>query len=227
MTGLAAATVYSGGGTINNGGFNITIGQQFLAPAGNGVKSISSFTPGAGYIAPPIVAVVNDPSDTTGVGATAIAQINPATGTVTNVLITCPGVNYTATPTFTLSGGGATTPATITGTAPTANVSGSLIFTGSGITLLLTPVSGAYTYGTTFVTGGTLGLVPATPSVTDVVVTNSTLAVDASSGTPQPIGNLTLQNNATNSFSYGNGAWLIQQLQPSVALPSPLRAAPS
>ena len=199
MQGLASANVYGGGGTINNNGFKITIGQQFIAPAGNGMNGITSFTGGAGYIAPPIVTVVS--SDGNGVGATAIAQINPATGAITNVVITCPGVNYTATPTFTLTGGGATIPATITGAAPTANTSGSLTFTGSGITTL-TPAA-AYTYGTTVVAGGTLALLPATTSVTDVVVTNSTLAVDASSGTPQSIGNMTLQNNATNSFSYG------------------------
>jgi autotransporter-associated beta strand protein len=204
MTGLAAATVYSGGGTINNNGFAITIGQQFIAPTGSGVTSISSFTGGAGYIAPPIVTVVNNVSDTTGVGATAIAQINPVTGTVTNVLITCPGVNYTTTPTFTLTGGGATTPATITGAAPTANASGGLTFTGSGITAL-TSAAGLYTYtGTTLVVGGTLSLSPLAPSVAGLlVITNSGLLVDASSGTALPISNLTLQNNATNTFSYG------------------------
>ena len=98
MTGLGSATIYGGGGTINNNSYAITIAQPLLAPAGSGVAGIASFTGGAGYIAPPIVTVVPGTGDTTGVGATAIAQINPTTGAVTNVLITCPGVNYTATP---------------------------------------------------------------------------------------------------------------------------------
>jgi len=69
--------------------------------------------------------------DTTGVGATAIAQINPQTGVVTNVLITCPGTSYTKTPVFTLIGGGATNAATITGATPTPNISGGLTVTGA------------------------------------------------------------------------------------------------
>ncbi len=203
MTGLAAATVYSRGGTINNAGFNLTIAQQFLAPSGNGVNGISSFTGGAGYIAPPIVTVVNDPSDTTGVGATAIAQINPATGTITNVLITCPGVNYTATPTFALSGGNPTTPATITGNAPTPNANtGGLTFTGSGTTTL----TGGWTYGgPTTISGGSLivtpsAVTPATPG--DLVITNAAVNI-ASAGTTLPVGNLNLQNNSTLNIGYG------------------------
>ena len=35
MTGLTNAYVYSGGGTIDNGGNNITISQALLAPTGN------------------------------------------------------------------------------------------------------------------------------------------------------------------------------------------------
>ena len=129
---VTTANIYGGGATINNNGFAIGTANALLAPAGNGVNGFASFTGGAGYIAPPIVTIVPGAGDTTGGGATALAQINPATGVVTNVLITSPGVNYTATPTFTLSGGGATSPATITGTAPTANASGGLVSTGSG-----------------------------------------------------------------------------------------------
>jgi autotransporter-associated beta strand protein len=203
MQGLTAATVYSGGGTFNNNGFAVTIGQQFLSPAGSGVNSISSFTPGAGYIAPPIVAVVS--GDGNGVGATAVAQINPATGTVTNVLITCPGVNYTATPTFTLTGGNPTTPATITGAAPTPNAtSGGMTFAGSGTTIL----TGGYTYtGPTLVVGGTLNLVSSTvtPSIAaGMIVSNATLTVDSSGGTVSlPVGNLTFLTNVTLNIVYG------------------------
>jgi autotransporter-associated beta strand protein len=228
MTGLAAATVYSGGGTINNNGFAITIGQQFLAPGGNGVNSINSFTGGAGYIAPPIVAVVPASGDA-GVGATAIAQIDSSTGgatsgQVTNVLITCPGVNYTLTPTFTLTGGGATTPATITGAAPTANVSGGLTFSGSGTTTL----TGGYTYtGPTVLAAGTLslGASAVTPSVAGALTigANATLTLDTSSGTALRAGGLTLQSPATNNLNYGtlsaNPTTPAIQVAGSVSLP--------
>ena len=156
MTNLDSVTIYRGGATVTNTIFMpITIGQPLLAPAGNGVNGIASFTGGAGYIAPPLVTISRGTGDTTGIGATAIAQINPASGAVTNVLITCPGINYTAVPTFTLTGGGASTPATITGQAPTPNLSGGLTKPGTG-TLTLTNAS-TYT-GATIINGGKLVL---------------------------------------------------------------------
>ena len=149
------AYVYGNGATIDNANNLITVTQPLLAPTGNGVNGVASWTPGAGYIAPPIVTIAPGAGDSTGTGATAIAQINPLTGTVTNVVITCPGVNYTATPVFTLTGGGATTPATITGQPPTANFSGGLTSIGTGGLIL----DGASTYtGSTVVSAGTLYL---------------------------------------------------------------------
>ena len=223
-SGSTPAAVYAGGGTVDNAGFNLTFGQSFNAPSGNGV-SISSFTGGTGYTAPPIVTVVS--SDGNGVGATAIAQINPASGVVTNILMTCPGQDYTATPTFQLIGGNPATAATITG-GLTANTSGGMSFIGAGTTTL----SGGYTYtGATLVSGGGLSLVSSTvtPSVAgDIIVSNAVLNVDSSSGTALPVnnlnltnaavtiavpassaginvaGSLTFQNNATNNFNYGN-----------------------
>jgi autotransporter-associated beta strand protein len=149
------AIVYNGGATINNNGFGVIVGQPLLAPSGKGVHGIASFTGGTGYIAPPIITITNGVGDTTGTGATAIAQINPANGTVTNVILTCPGVNYTATPIFVVSGGGATVAATVTGAAPTADTGGGLTSAGSG-TLTLT---GTNTYtGNTVISAGTLAL---------------------------------------------------------------------
>ncbi len=154
------AYVFGGGGTLNNGGFAITNAQPLLAPAGSGVTSISSFTGGAGYLAPPIIQVTNGVGDTTGAGASVIAQIDSGTGSptygqVTNIVITSPGVNYTATPTFLVNGGGATTPATITGAAPAANTGGGMTFSGAGLTTL----SGVSTYtGNTVISNGTLAL---------------------------------------------------------------------
>ena len=218
---VTTATVYSGGAVIDNNGTGVTINQPLLAPTGNGVHGIASFTGGAGYIAPPIVTVVNGTGDTTGTGATALAQINPATGVVTNVLITCPGVNYTATPTFTLSGGGATAQATITGTAPTPNVSGGLTSTGPGL-LTLTSTN-TYT-GKTIVAGGTLELVnPGLASGTSVYITNGAfLQLDFSvtnrvsglvlNGVSQPQGVYSAVNKA--AFITGAGSLLVG---PSIA----------
>ena len=153
---FSAVNVYGNGGTINNAGFVIAIAAPFLAPTGNGLSSIAGFTPGAGYIAPPVVTVVPGAGDTTGVGATAIAQINPTTGVVTNVIITSHGFNYTATPTFVVTGGGATTPATITGAAPTPNTSGGMTFTGSGITTINVGTNTNTYTGPTTLAAGTL-----------------------------------------------------------------------
>jgi len=147
------AYVYGAGGTIDNGGNTITIAQSLLAPTGNGVGGIASFTGGAGYVDTPIVTIVRGAGDTTGVGATAVATVS--NGVVTGITITNPGVGYTAIPTFTIFGGGATTAATVTGTAPVANVTGAMTFQGAGNTTL----TGTNTYGSTIVSGsGTLTL---------------------------------------------------------------------
>lgn len=168
---VTAATIYGGGGTIDNNGNDIAIIHPLVAPAGSGIHGITSFTGGAGYIAPPIVTVVPGAGDTTGSGATAIAQINPATGMVTAIIITCPGVNYTATPTFVVTGGGATTAATITGAAPTPNISGE--FTSTGVGLLVLSAANTYT-GTTLITNGsTMSLISGgSLSSTNIFVTS-------------------------------------------------------
>ena len=165
---VSGTAIYGGGATLDNNGYTVTIGQPLLAPAGNGVQGILSFTGGSGYIAPPLIVITNAASDTTGFGATAIAQIDRAAGTVTNIVITSPGQNYTATPIFVVSGGGAVTSATVTGLTPTANTGGGLISTGAGTNVL----TAANTYtGNTTVSGGTLELAQAT------IATNSTVTI--------------------------------------------------
>ena len=52
MTGLSQANVFGGGGTIDNNGKAITIGQAFLTPTGNGVGTVA-VSGGTGYVAPP------------------------------------------------------------------------------------------------------------------------------------------------------------------------------
>jgi FtsP/CotA-like multicopper oxidase with cupredoxin domain/fibronectin type 3 domain-containing protein len=58
---------------------------------------------GAGYIDPPGVVFTNDPADTTGHGATGIANIDPASGSVTSVFLKTVGSGYTVAPTVTFT----------------------------------------------------------------------------------------------------------------------------
>ena len=149
LTGLTAAYVYGGGANINDGGFAITVGQPLLAPTGYGVASIAINNGGSGYIAPPVVKLTGG----AGSGATAMAQIDYTLGTVTNILVTSPGVNYLNTDALTvaLAGGGGSGAGGQAVLA--ANTSGGLTKVG-GSTLTLTNVS---TYaGRTTISAGTL-----------------------------------------------------------------------
>jgi len=228
--GVTSAYIYGGGATIDNQGNAITIVEPLLAPTGNGVNTKPTITSGgAGYIAPPIILVTNAVNDTTGTGATAIAQINPLTGTVTNVVITCPGVNYTAAPVFLVSGGGAATPAVITGAAPTANTSGGLTVIGSGVTTL----TGANSYtGNTTVSAGTLELAQAVLAAGSTVtvaggavlqlnfaVTN-TVAALVLNGVSQPAGFY----NSTTGSPYLTGSGSLQVGVPIAGNPTNLTA---
>lgn len=151
LVGLTSASVYSGGGTVNNGGNAITIGQPLVAPVGNGVSAVGLTVSGGGYIDQPIVSISGD-----GVGATAVANIDAA-GNLTGITITNPGTGYTTSPTFVLSGGGVGNTGAISGTATLVpNLSGGLTFSGGAITTL-TGVN-TYTGNTVVSSGSTLTL---------------------------------------------------------------------
>ncbi|MCX6896773.1 MAG: autotransporter-associated beta strand repeat-containing protein, partial [Verrucomicrobia bacterium] len=144
---------FAGGAVVDTAGFDDTFAAALLAPAGNGVGSIPVATQGDGYIGAPYVSITG-----TGSGATAIAEMTDdlsGNGTlkVSAIKITNPGINYTAAPTVTLSGGAPTTAATIGTVTVAANTAGSLVKLSVG-TLTL---SGANTYtGTTTVSNGAL-----------------------------------------------------------------------
>jgi autotransporter-associated beta strand protein len=148
---LTYALVYNGGAVVDDGGFNITIAQALLGVTDYGVASIAVTNGGSGYLDAPFVAI----SGGSGSNATAIAQINYASGAVTNLVITCSGSGYASGDALTVSftdGGGSgassDTPLLVT------NVPGGLVKQGAGRLSL----TGVNTYaGTTTVQNGTLG----------------------------------------------------------------------
>ena len=171
LGGLDIAYVYPGGGTIDNGGNAITIGQGLQAPTGNGVSSAGLTYSGGGYIDTPVVTITGGG----GTGATAVAEID-ANGDLTGIVITNPGVNYTSAPTFTLAGGGANVTGAVGGTATlVSNASGGMLFTGAGTTTL----TGVHRYkggsvidaGTSVIVtfGGEISVAPAANTVTSKV----------------------------------------------------------
>ncbi len=163
---MAEAVIYAGNLTLDTAGYDVTISQALIAPSGQGVVSIPVSDGGAGYMAPPIVQI--DPSGAGG-GATALAQIDPVAGKLTNILVTCSGYGYSAAPAVTLINGGASTPATL-GIPVLANVSsGGLIKNGNGMLSL----NGANTYtGATVVNAGKVQLTTAVAGASAYTVAN-------------------------------------------------------
>lgn len=144
---------FTGGAVIDTAGVDDTLAASLLAPSGNGVSNIQVATEGSGYIGAPYVSISGD-----GSGATAVADmVDDSTGNgtlkISAIRITNPGINFSTSPTVTLSGGGATTAATIGTVTIAANTSGGLVKKGAGGLTL----SGANTYtNLTTVSNGTL-----------------------------------------------------------------------
>jgi fibronectin-binding autotransporter adhesin len=153
---ITGVYVYGGGATIDNGGNNVTVGNALLAPAGQGVTSVSMTggRGGSGYIGAPAVELLGGG----GVGATAVATVSG--GVVTGITVTNPGTGYTGTPSaYILGGGGSGANA---GTISVANnSSGSVTFAGTGVTSLT--AQSTYTGSTTIAAGTTVKLGVAAP----------------------------------------------------------------
>ncbi len=152
LQGLNEAYVHAGGAIFDSNGNDITVAQALLAPTESGVTAVEILDGGSGYLDTPLVTL----SGGSGTGATAVAEISG--GVLTGIKVTSPGSGY-----FdgdfefaTITGGGATNPAT-TGTITLDTVlSGGLTKRGAG-TLTLTEFN-TYT-GSTVVETGTLTIV--------------------------------------------------------------------
>ncbi len=194
--GWTACYVYPGGATVDSQGNNITIGQPFLAPSGGGVTSVTGGT-GSGYLAPPVVNLSGD-----GTGATAVAQLN-SSGSITNILVTNPGVNYTTATAIFSGGGGTASGWTVNIGANTAT--GGFTKLGSGTLTMASAAPNTY-QGQTRIAAGTLAISAANyPSASALVITNgATLNADVSGGSATlATPSLTLRSNATLNLSYG------------------------
>ena len=218
MTGLTGAYVYSGGGTINNGGFGISIGQALLAPTGGGANGNPTVVNGgSGYVGAPLVTV----SGAGGTGATAYATIS--SGTISGIVITNPGTGYTGALSFTLIGGGGSG-AIISSVTPTADSSGGLIFEDTSATATTTLAGlSTYTGGTTItsgvvalginnalssagainVNGGTFNLATFNDTVGAVTLTTGTITGSTGTLTGASYG---VQSGAVNGILGGAGA---------------------
>ena len=107
------ARIHAGGAVIDTDGKDITIGQALLAPTGQGITEIPVADGGSGYTCPPIVTIGTGG----GTDATAVANmVDDGTGNgtfkIASLTLTSPGSYSSTTIPITLTGGGATTPAT-------------------------------------------------------------------------------------------------------------------
>ncbi len=202
LQGIASATIYGGGVTIDDGGFAVTIGQALLGATGSGLSNTGITATGTGFIDTPIVQVSGD-----GTGATAVASVD-SNGNLTGITITNPGQNYTNA-SFSLIGGGVTSSGSVSSTtAVVANTPGALNKNGTG-TLTL---SGASTYsGATNVNAGSLVLAATGSLASNAmnVAANSALTVTAGGTIPATVavtnnGSVNL-NNPTHTFATLNG----------------------
>ncbi len=186
-----AVTIYDGGAQLDSSNFNITVSQNLLGADGNGVSGITLGGALSGYVGAPYVAI----SGGGGTGATAIAQFNYLTGSVTNILITSAGYGYTSAPDVMLIGGGRTN--LYLGSASiAANAPGALTKLGTGVMQL----TGTNTYtGGTLVNEGTLAFASTNAMGTGLVTVNTGGALAMTGAYANAAAWLTSGKMATNS----------------------------
>ena len=200
MTQLVHAYIYGEGAIIDTNGSNPTILQKLEPPTGSGVTATGLTVSGTGYVDIPYVQI----SGGGGFGATALAIID-ASGNLTGIKMTNPGVDYTGAPTFTLLGGGPNATGSITGNAtlaPNVTTAG-LIKNGAG-TLSLNG-NNTYTGGTT-VNGGTIAINTPTALGSGALVINAAGAgIDETGGVAgggtKPIPALSFVSNTPETWN--------------------------
>ncbi|MBM4156701.1 MAG: hypothetical protein FJ221_16990, partial [Lentisphaerae bacterium] len=203
MQGLNRVTVWQEGGVLEvTNGIVASVRQNIDAPLGNGVTSIAITNAGSGYVGTPFVRIAGGG----GTGATAVAEVDFATGTITNFRITNPGHGYVTPPTVAIYGGGAASAAfagTVTiGASP---ASGAFVKAGGGMLSLV----GTNTYsGGTVINGGLLAFGEPGPITTGL--TNGVFATPGRPSLPDT-GAITINSGGglVASGVYANAnAWL-------------------
>ncbi len=217
ISGLTAAYVYSGGGTVDvaGAGSKVTVQTGLQAPDGYGLASIATNENlGGQYIGAPVVRIAGG----IGTGALAVAQVDFATGFITNLLVVNRGTGYGAADVLTVSleGGGpltAPTNFTVSGAALAANTSGGLTKTGNGMLIL----AGTNTFtGAIRVDSGLLDMAYAAPGATNITLgatAGMAFGVGGANTLTEPViaGLLATKLAAGNSFgldtSAGSHTW--------------------
>lgn len=140
-------TIYEKGGVIDTNGFDFDSRVAFDGPVGLGVTHIAIPDGLQGLVGAPVVTISGN-----GQGASAICEFDSITRTVTNIVVTSPGFNYSGTASATLSGGGLGAPVNAVVTLG-AVAGGPFIKRGAG--RLYTSAANTYSGGTR-VEGGVL-----------------------------------------------------------------------
>ena len=204
LAGLTAAYVYSGGATVDVSGASLKamVLTGLQAPAGYGLAAIATnANVGGQYIGAPVVSI----SGGSGTGALAIAEVDFATGSITNFRVVNPGTGYQAADVLTVSlnGGGplvAPTNFTVSGASLAANTSGGITKTGSGWLTL----AGTNTFtGAIRVDDGFLNLVYAAPGATNLTL-GATAGMAFGVGAANQLSVPVISNLLANSFGAGN-----------------------
>lgn len=195
-----SGTIYRNDAIFDTNGFTATVSATLNSAMGDGIYVSGGTIPlnsGSGYLGAPLVTV----SGGTGIGATAIAEVND--GKVTGVTFTNPGQSYSVgdSISFEFSGGGATIAAptfnyVLTAADLSSNAESGVVKRGAG-TLNLT---GSHSYtGDTLVAAGEL--------LVNGSISGGTVIVDplAKISGEAMLANLTLESGATVAPGIGAG----------------------
>ena len=178
--------VYGKGGAVDTAGLaNIYVDAPIKAAHGGGVASVN-WTPRTGCQYPPLVQIIGD-----GYGASALAEFDSRSGTVTGVTVTSPGCGYThAKAAFIFGWEGASSMKAITNDCVIAQNDGNGSFAKKGAGTLVLRAENSWG-GDTILAGGVLksGIDRAIPADGTFVLAGGTLDMNGttlSDGTSMP-----------------------------------------